>query len=360
ISTIISWFPDKPGFAVGLTTQKKKKKTHTKNVMNKFEGMASMGMGGGAFVAAPIVSRVMARNFKTPQMLDPALHDTITMDGKGQHFINGIQQVVQLHPGDLLTSGFSDHVVQSLQEGQWYLVGTGVFFLYQSGLKQRKRNKEEQEVRGRKVLFYLYVCAHFFIFFLFFFFLRCCLKKKSLRIGSTGKVTPQVAAAFTPEEAVRTPHFYLLWVCFFTCSTAGMGVLATAKTLISQSFATLLPSVVTSSFAVTYVMALSIANCSGRFGWGAISDKIGQFTTFTIFGLTGCALYATLPHWVNSMTENPSVFPLTIFYGSTLLLISFFGGNFSAMPAYEANLFGRKHVIDFIFYHLFFFLPLYI
>ncbi|ETO06799.1 major facilitator superfamily MFS_1 [Reticulomyxa filosa] len=153
-----------------------------------------------------------------------------------------------------------------------------------------------------------------------------------------------ILPSLTVEETLRTPHFWLMWVAFFSGSTAGMGVISTAKTMMSQSFGPLLPNVVTAGFAMTYVMAISAANLTGRFGWGAISDKIGQFATFTIFGSMGCALYISLPYCVEWMAANPSVLPLAMFYGSSLLLISFFGGNFSAMPAYESNLFGRQNV----------------
>jgi hypothetical protein len=36
--------------------------------------------------------------------------------------------------------------------------------------------------------------------------------------------------------------------------------------------------------------------------------------------------------------------PLAIFYGGTILSISFYGGLFSVLPAYIADIFGQKHV----------------
>ena len=41
-------------------------------------------------------------------------------------------------------------------------------------------------------------------------------------------------------------------------------------------FSGTLPAVVTSSFAASYLLCLSLANLGGRLGWAAISDKLGR------------------------------------------------------------------------------------
>lgn len=135
-----------------------------------------------------------------------------------------------------------------------------------------------------------------------------------------------------------------MWLALFASSVHGMGCISTAKTMMSEVFASSLPSIVTASFAGTYVMAISAANLSGRFGWGALSDKIGPFATFNVFGIGCCSLYFLVPMYVSQVVDNPSIVPLIMFYASTLFCFSCFGGGFSVMPPYEAKVFGARNV----------------
>ena len=148
----------------------------------------------------------------------------------------------------------------------------------------------------------------------------------------------------TVEECMRCPQFWFMWLAMGALSSTGMGCISTAKTMMSEVFGGSLPLIVTSSFASTYVMAISASNLAGRLGWGYVSDKIGQFPTYAIFGFTGAALYGLIPFYVANVVESPSMAPLALFYGSTLFCFSYFGGGFSVMPSYEAKLFGAKNV----------------
>ena len=83
----------------------------------------------------------------------------------------------------------------------------------------------------------------------------------------------------------------------------------------------------------------------GRFIWASASDKLKRKQTFGIFGFVGVPLYFGLP-WIvaSAMNIEMSNGPLILFYGSTMFIISFFGGGYSTMPAYESDLFGTKYI----------------
>ena len=88
----------------------------------------------------------------------------------------------------------------------------------------------------------------------------------------------------------------------------------------------------------------------GRFGWSAISDILGRQNTHALFGL-GIPIVGMAPclcHTVVDLTSGAggggSVMPyLMTFYGGLVLAITSYGGIFSVLPAYIADLFGQKH-----------------
>jgi hypothetical protein len=106
------------------------------------------------------------------------------------------------------------------------------------------------------------------------------------------------------------------------------------------------PDVVTSSFATAYVSALGVGMAAGRFGWSALSDYLGRRNTYALFGLgipiVGLAPYLT--HEAVHLDPTGRIVPLVAaFCGGSVLAITFYGGVFSVLPAYIADLFGQKH-----------------
>jgi hypothetical protein len=63
-----------------------------------------------------------------------------------------------------------------------------------------------------------------------------------------------------------------------------------------------------------------------------------------MFTLGSIPLYLGLPTLVNTVIESGSSAPMFAFVASTGMLISMVGGVYSALPAYEADLFGSKHI----------------
>lgn len=98
---------------------------------------------------------------------------------------------------------------------------------------------------------------------------------------------------------LKTPQFYLLFATATLLSTGGMGLMSVAKPMISELYSTLLPGIVTTAFATSYLMAMSGGNLVGRVAWASISDRIGRRNTFTTFAIAGVGIYAALPSLIH-------------------------------------------------------------
>jgi MFS family permease len=146
------------------------------------------------------------------------------------------------------------------------------------------------------------------------------------------------------DEALKTPQFYLLWIILCFNVTAGIGVLGVAKTMMTEIFGSALPLIVTSPFAATFVLMISLFNMLGRFFWASTSDYIGRKPTYTIFFGAGIVLYLAIPWIAQRVSVAPSVSLLALFYGVTLLIFTMYGGGFATIPAYLADLFGTTQV----------------
>lgn len=146
------------------------------------------------------------------------------------------------------------------------------------------------------------------------------------------------------ELAIKTPQFGLLWLTVFGNATGGLALLSSSKLIMTDVFSGAMPLVVTSAFATTYVAALGGANSLGRLGWAVASDHIGRKTSYALFGL-GIPVMAGAPYVIHAAVEGASgaELSLTGFYAGSVLAISFYGGLFSVLPAYIADLFGQKH-----------------
>ena len=146
------------------------------------------------------------------------------------------------------------------------------------------------------------------------------------------------------DTALKTPQFWLLWSCLCFNVSAGIGVIGVAKTMMSDIFGSTLPSVVDTAFAATYVSMISVFNMVGRIGWASASDLLGRKNTYYMFFGCGIPLYLSIPWAAQWVSADPSLAPLLLFYGSSMLIFSMYGGGFATIPAYLADLFGTKYV----------------
>ncbi len=248
VSTLIKWFPDRPGLATG---------------------MAIMGFGGGALIASP-VSTALLRAY------DP--------NSGAQGWVASGDAVGKL----FLTLGIVYFI--------YMLIGSIIVRVPAPGWKPDG-------------------------------FDPATVKAKAL-------VT---TASVSANNAIKTPQFWLLWVVLFCNVTAGIGILEQAAPMIQDFFRDSSGvSIVTAAAAGGFVGLLSIGNMLGRFGWSTTSDLIGRKPIYMIYLGVGAVLYTVLAFAGSSST--------VLFVLLALVILSFYGGGFSTVPAYLRDLFGTYQV----------------
>ncbi|WP_062380004.1 L-lactate MFS transporter [Demequina pelophila] len=234
VSTLIKWFPDRPGLATGL---------------------AIMGFGGGALLAAPL-----------SQFLLDFYGNGVEADGL---------------VGTYLTLGAIYAVLM--------LLGAAVIRVPEKGWKPE----------------------------------GWVPKQHGKALSSGGQVSA--------KNAIKTLPFWLLWVVLFTNVTAGIGILENAKPMVEDYF-----PAVSAAAAAGFVGLLSLANMGGRIGWSSFSDVIGRKATYMMYLGVGAVAYAGVAFF------GPVA--IGLFVPLVVLIITFYGGGFSTIPAYLKDVFGEFEV----------------
>jgi MFS family permease len=248
VSTLIKWFPDRPGLATG---------------------MAIMGFGGGALIASPLSRQLMS-------FYDPSYDGTAGT-----------------------VPGGSAVALLFLTLGLVYLA----FMLF--GAFIVRVPADDWRPDG---------------------FDPASVKQKAL------VTTDNVSAA----NAIKTPQFWLLWTVLFCNVTAGIGILEQAAPMIQDFFRTGEGSLVAATAAAGFVGVLSLFNMGGRFIWSTTSDYIGRKPIYMVYLGVGMVLYVGLATIGSSATW--------LFVILAAIIISFYGGGFSTVPAYLRDLFGTYQV----------------
>jgi MFS family permease len=150
--------------------------------------------------------------------------------------------------------------------------------------------------------------------------------------GEVKKAASSVPSV-TPNEAIRTPQFWLLWAVLLLNVTAGIGVLGQASLMIQEMF----PEQVSKAAAAGFVGLLSLFNMAGRFIWSSCSDVIGRKPTYMIFFALGAVLYALTP-------QTGQLGNVVLFVACYAVILSMYGGGFATIPAYLRDQFGTAQV----------------
>jgi MFS family permease len=89
--------------------------------------------------------------------------------------------------------------------------------------------------------------------------------------------------------------------------------------------------------AAGFTALLSLFNIGGRFFWASLSDKLGRKMTYVVFFVLGGVLYFSMP---GSAAAGSKL----LFVGAFCIILSMYGGGFSTVPAYLADIFGTQMV----------------
>ena len=164
--------------------------------------------------------------------------------------------------------------------------------------------------------------------------------------ASNAMITP---ANVLVDTAWRTPQFWLIWGVLCLNVTAGIGVISMASPMLQDVFGARLVGVDTSvaltaaqkaaivASAAGLVGLISLFNALGRIFWASLSDKIGRKTMYYAIFVIGIVVYCLLPTWGH--LGLPALFVLSI-----CIILSMYGGGFSTVPAYLADIFGTEMV----------------
>jgi MFS family permease len=146
------------------------------------------------------------------------------------------------------------------------------------------------------------------------------------------------------------PQFWLVWLALMMNVSAGIGVIGLASPMLQEIFGGHLIGLdkkfgeldkvqlgQIAAIAAGFAALLSLFNIGGRFFWASLSDKLGRKMTYVVFFVLGGVLYASLP-------SSAAAGSKLAFVGAVCVILSMYGGGFSTVPAYLADLFGTQMV----------------
>ena len=301
-STIMRWFPERRGLA---------------------SGMAATSFGLGAVVGAPMIKYLLDKNFVAPTYLGTAAEVAVQNKDGSLYAANANGDLVEV-----VVAAASDikQIGHGLAEGV-YVVGTG----------------DNGVVPTMLTLAATYWTA-------------CAFAASAVRLPAVGW-WPEGAEAKSAEDAdlksgavesvdynqaLFTPQYYMLLTLVMGNAAAGITLIASAKTIMTDCFAAALPAIVTPALTTQYVSAIGMANSGGRAIWAFSSDYLGSKNTYNVFAL-GIPAAISVPLLAHNAQEG-GVQTLYMFGGATLLSVSFYGGLLSCLPPYIGRTFGPAHV----------------
>lgn len=303
VSTLLRWFPDRRGMATGL---------------------AIMGFGGGAMLGKPMIEGFLRLYYRAPDYLGPLDGvELVTAAGRRLSEVGGqLQEVVVVGANDVAA------MIVPGPEGV-YVAGSGTV--------------------GAAQTFFTLGAIYFVVMMIAAFAYRVPAPGWRPAGWLPAEVAGDTRTMITQndvhiDQALKTPQFYQLWIVLCFNVTAGIGVLAVAKTMMTEIFGTTLPGVVDLEFAATYVLMISVFNMLGRFFWASASDYLGRKNTYHIFFGLGIALYCSIPFFASQVSAQPAVVWLVGFYAATMIIFTMYGGGFATIPAYLADIFGTRYV----------------
>jgi OFA family oxalate/formate antiporter-like MFS transporter len=144
---------------------------------------------------------------------------------------------------------------------------------------------------------------------------------------SIAQQPPLSRAQVTLRGALRTPHWYLLWLMLALNVTAGAALISVAAPL-TQELTQVGPAL-----GALAVCVISLFNGLGRLFWGALSDRLGRRRTFVALFLLQIGAFAVLP--------AVDHFGILLIPAAVIALC--YGGGFGTMPAFTTDVFGGKN-----------------
>ncbi|CAG7857436.1 hypothetical protein MCAMS1_02252 [biofilm metagenome] len=152
------------------------------------------------------------------------------------------------------------------------------------------------------------------------------------------------------KNVFKIKQFWLLWGVLCMNVSAGIGIIGMSSPMLQEVFGGQLIGInklyseldqqqlsAIAAVAAGFTALLSLFNIGGRFFWASLSDKLGRKLTYMVFFILGEVLYISIPESADSGN-------ILLFVGAFCIILSMYGGGFSTVPAYLADLFGTQMV----------------
>ena len=155
------------------------------------------------------------------------------------------------------------------------------------------------------------------------------------------------ANSLTFGDAVKTPHWWMLWAMLFLNISAGLGLISQLSPLAQEFYKSLVtdPAVLADPEALTKVLAAAggtvvsisaIFNGLGRLFWARVSDSIGRKAVFATMFASQAIIYILVAMGIIS--------GYWLFLVAACYLLACYGGGFATMPAFAADNFGPGYI----------------
>lgn len=131
-----------------------------------------------------------------------------------------------------------------------------------------------------------------------------------------------------PAKVYSTWQFKALWHIFFVNIACGIALLSIISPMAQEVLS------FSAERAAGLVGIIGLVNGFGRIFWSTFSDYVGRNNVYLLFFIVQIIAFFFL-----ATTTNEFIFEILI-----LAIISCYGGGFSCMPAYLADIFGGKHL----------------
>jgi len=139
--------------------------------------------------------------------------------------------------------------------------------------------------------------------------------------------TANAGMTITLAQALRSPHWHLLWWMLAINVTAGAALISVAAPLAEEL------TQVGPALGALAVCVIAVFNGIGRLLWGTVSDTIGRARTFLALFLIQGIVFALMP----------AIDGFAVLLAPLAIVALCYGGGFGTMPAFASDVFGTAN-----------------
>ena len=163
------------------------------------------------------------------------------------------------------------------------------------------------------------------------------VKPKEFEAAAKGATGAGIPTGMLPNQTLKTPQFYIIWLTFMIGAGAGLmviGIIALfAKDALVAGGVDGAQAAIMAGTAMGVFYA--IANGIGRIAWGSFSDALGRKRSIVLM----CLIQGVMMFAFYFMAGNE----YALYAGAAIIGFNF-GGNFALFPAITADFFGSATV----------------